>query len=476
MHRLIASTIHQKEETLTLVEKRRLNNLALKKAEKNLWFFFERVNIKSLIARKSFWLTLLLTITCGVIIGVMSWLFLNSLSIVGYFQEHYAFTICLIPLAGLLTAVIYTKFGKGAHRGNNLIIESVNEKADVPLRMAFLAFFFTILTHFSGGSAGREGTAVQMGGSITNKVTKRFHLTDKHRELLILSGISAGFGSVFGTPLAGVFFGMEVCYVGKLRYDALLHCMLSSFIASTVTYILGVSHDSHIINVIPAVTPQFIGIILFAAVIFGITGKLFAITIHKLKGLYGKIFVNYLLRALVSSCIVLFAFLVLNGVRYTGLSTWLIDAGFNGTVQPYDPIMKFGFTSLTLGAGFQGGEVTPLFDIGASLGGWIGQISGVEPSLLAALGLIAVFGCATNTPITTVILGVELFGVQALPYYVIVTVISYYVSGHSSIYSSQIVITSKKLLSKEHVGLRLDALPKRRGNVLRKLFYKEKKT
>lgn len=419
---------------------------------------------------KNLFLTLILTTACGIIIGTISSFFLKSLAFVSNFREHHFFNIYFIPVAGLLTAFIYAKYGKGAHRGNNLIIESVNEKADVPLRMAFLTFFFTILTHFSGGSAGREGTAVQIGGSITNKIAKQLRLNDKTRKLIVLSGISAGFGSVFGTPLAGTFFGLEMCYVGKLSYEALFPCMLSSFTANAVAYLWGITHESHTIKTIPGMTPQFIGIILFSACIFGITGKLFSVVIHKIKGLYSRIFENYLLRAVISACVVLFAIFTLNGFRYEGLSTWLIDAGFNGTVKFYDPLMKFALTGLTLGAGFQGGEVTPLFCIGASLGGWIGQTAGVEPSLLAALGLISVFGCAANTPITTIILGIELFGSPALPYYVIVAIISYYVSGHNGIYSSQIIMTSKRPLSEEHTGLRLDSIPKGEIKLLPKFF------
>lgn len=421
-------------------------------------------------AMKKMLSTVLLTVACGTVIGAASALLLQSLSAINDFRAHRLYTIFLLPLVGMLTALVYKKFGKDAHKGSNLIIQSVNERTEVPLRMSLLSFLFTLLTHFSGGSAGREGTAVQIGGSITNKAASWFHLTGKRRKLLILSGISAGFGSIFGTPLAGTFFGLEMCYVGRLEFEALFPCMLSSFTAFAVTQGLGIRHEVYRIQEFPAVTPQIIGIILLSACAFGITGKLYAIAVHKLKYLFGLLPFHYLLRALVAACIVLSVFLLLGGASYEGLSTWMIDSGFRGEVKPQDPFMKFILTSLTLGAGFQGGEVTPLFDIGASLGGLLGQIGGISPSLLAALGMISVFGSATNAPVTTIILGMELFGTQALPYYVVVAVISYYISGHSGIYSAQVIVTSKKLITRKHTGLRLDAVKSEKKSFHRKPF------
>lgn len=382
-------------------------------------------------------------ILIGLLMGLTSAAFLKTLELVTQWREQHAWLFWLIPAVGVLTALSYTKFGKGAHRGNNLIIDSVHENRDVPFRMTFLTFIFTSLTHLVGGSAGREGTAVQIGGALGHRLGKLIQKDHREQRILVMSGISAGFDSVFGTPLAGAFFGLEMTYIGKLNYEALLPCFLASFVADAITTALGIRHASHAILSVPALTPYTLSITLLAALLFGLVGKYFAVSVHALKQFYAQKIQHEVIRVLIASSFVLVAMIFWGGQAYAGLSTWMIDAGFAGKATLVDPVAKFVLTVLTLGAGFQGGEATPLFDIGASLGSVIGQLSHIEPSLLAALGLIAVFGSAANTPITTIILGIELFGVEAVPYYVIAALVSYYLTGHQGIYSAQKVVTHK---------------------------------
>lgn len=407
--------------------------------------------------RKTFKL-LFLTALGGLIMGVVSKVFLDTLSLVSLFRETHDYILFLLPFVGMLTAFVYKNYGKGSQRGNNLIIDSIYKDSHVPLRMSLFTFVFTVLTHLSGGSAGREGTAVQIGGTITNKLAELFKIDSNDRKILVMSGISAGFGSVFGTPLAGTFFGMEMCFVGKLSYEALLPCFVAAYTSDFITETLGVVHSSHGIVAVPQLTPYVLFVTIIASTSFGITGKYFSVFIRFLKKTYAKIIKNYVLRALLSSTVILFIILAFNLTKYEGLSTWLIDEGFEGNVHFYDPFAKLVLTCMTLGAGFQGGEVTPLFDIGASLGGLIGQLTDVEPSLLAALGLISVFGCATNTPITTIMLGIEMFGTKAVPYYITASLISYYVSGHNGIYQSQIIYTPKFEYLNEHNNLSLEEI------------------
>lgn len=396
------------------------------------------------------------TIIVSIVMGIISAIFLRSLEFVTTLREGFPYLIFLIPIIGVLTAYTYSKYGNGSNRGNNLIIESVHKEVKVPFRMAILTFIFTVLTHLSGGSAGREGTAVQIGGALTNKVANIFKMEHKEKRILIMSGISAAFGSVFGTPLAGTFFGMEVCFIGKLSYEAMIYCFISSYAANFVTESLGINHTVHLIKSVPSITIYTLLIVIISSILFGVFGRMFAKGIHLVKGFYNKNIKNNIYRAIISSIVVLLVIVIFRLYKFEGLSTWLIDSGFSGEVTILDPIKKLILTILTLGAGFQGGEVTPLFDIGASLGGAIGNLTNIEPSLLAAIGMICVFGSATNTPLTTIMFGINLFGGEAVPYYIIGAFISYYVIGHNGIYGAQIINTPKLKRFEEHEGISLE--------------------
>ena len=322
--------------------------------------------------------------------------------------------------------------------------------------MAFLTFIFTILTHLSGGSAGREGTAVQIGGALTNNVANIFKMEHREKRILVMVGISAAFGSIFGTPLAGTFFGMEVCFMGKLSYEAMMYCFIGSYTANFVTEALGIMHQGHVIQSIPSISIYTFLIVVLSSILFGLFGRIFAKGINLVKDFYGKCIKNNIYRALISALVVLLVIVIFRLYDFEGLSIWLVDNGFSGDVSLLDPIKKLVLTVLTLGAGLQGGEVTPLFTIGASLGGAIGNITHIEPSLLAAIGMICVFGSATNTPVTTIMLGINLFGVQAIPYYVIGAFISYYVVGNNSIYEAQIINTPKLRRHERYKGIALE--------------------
>lgn len=380
---------------------------------------------------------ILVSLCCAVVMGIISFVFLKMLGLSSVFREFFPYCIWFLPLSGMLTAFVYKRYGGESSKGNNLIIQSANEGVKVPKRLAFLTFIFTLLTHFSGGSAGREGTAVQIGGTLTSNVADKLGFKNEDRKIIILSGLSAAFGSVFGTPLAGAFFGMEVCCIGQLSVSAVIPCFLSSYLANAVTLLLGATHEVHKISAIPSLDIKSVLVFISASILFGLIGKLFALGVKYLKLLYAKIFKNTVLSALIGSVIVVLLIVLLNLNEYEGLSTWQQTTAFEGNANWYDMPVKFILTTLTLGAGFQGGEVTPLFDIGASFGGWYANMFGIEPSFLAAIGLICVFGSAANTPITTIMLGIELFGAEAVPYFVFASLISFITSGKSGIYSAQ---------------------------------------
>lgn len=388
------------------------------------------------------------SLCCAVVMGIISFVFLKMLGLSSVFREFFPYCIWFLPLSGMLTAFVYKRYGGESSKGNNLIIQSANEGFKVPKRLAFLTFIFTLLTHFSGGSAGREGTAVQIGGTLTSNVDDKLGFKNGDRKIIILSGLSAAFGSVFGTPLAGAFFGMEVCCIGQLSVSAVIPCFLSSYLANAVTLLLGATHEVHKISAIPSLDIKSVLVFISASILFGLIGKLFALGVKYLKLLYAKIFKNTVLSALIGSVIVVLLIVLLNLNEYEGLSTWQQTTAFEGNANWYDMPVKFILTTLTLGAGFQGGEVTPLFDIGASFGGWYANMFGIEPSFLAAIGLICVFGSAANTPITTIMLGIELFGAEAVPYFVLASLISFIASGKSGIYSAQERKLSKNIFTK----------------------------
>lgn len=388
------------------------------------------------------------SLCCAVVMGIISFVFLKMLGLSSVFREFFPYCIWFLPLSGMLTAFVYKRYGGESSKGNNLIIQSANEGVKVPKRLAFLTFIFTLLTHFSGGSAGREGTAVQIGGTLTSNVADKLGFKNEDRKIIILSGLSAAFGSVFGTPLAGAFFGMEVCCIGQLSVSAVIPCFLSSYLANAVTLLLGATHEVHKISAIPSLDIKSVLVFISASILFGLIGKLFALGVKYLKLLYAKIFKNTVLSALIGSVIVVLLIVLLNLNEYEGLSTWQQTTAFEGNANWYDMPVKFILTTLTLGAGFQGGEVTPLFDIGASFGGWYANMFAIEPSFLAAIGLICVFGSAANTPITTIMLGIELFGAEAVPYFVFASLISFIASGKSGIYSAQERKLSKNIFTK----------------------------
>lgn len=391
---------------------------------------------------------ILVSLCCAVVMGIISFVFLKMLGLSSVFREFFPYCIWFLPLSGMLTAFVYKRYGGESSKGNNLIIQSANEGVKVPKRLAFLTFIFTLLTHFSGGSAGREGTAVQIGGTLTSNVADKLGFKNEDRKIIILSGLSAAFGSVFGTPLAGAFFGMEVCCIGQLSVSAVIPCFLSSYLANAVTLLLGATHEVHKISAIPSLDIKSVLVFISASILFGLIGKLFALGVKYLKLLYAKIFKNTVLSAFIGSVIVVLLIVLLNLNEYEGLSTWQQTTAFEGNANWYDMPVKFILTTLTLGAGFQGGEVTPLFDIGASFGGWYANMFGIEPSFLAAIGLICVFGSAANTPITTIMLGIELFGAEAVPYFVFASLISFIASGKSGIYSAQERKLSKNIFTK----------------------------
>ena len=381
----------------------------------------------------------LLAVVVGIIVGAIDALFGRVLLFITDFRtEHYKILLPLLPIAGLLITYMYNKCSKESLKGMSLVLETTQEKREgIPKALIPLVMIGTWITHLFGGSAGREGVAVQIGATLSHNISKKLNLPNNGKVMAIV-GMSAGFGGLFQTPLAALFFAIEVITVGVLEYEALLPAFVGAYVASTTSHLLGLEKFFVNINDTIPIDEKAVVKIIILGIAFGLAGKAFSYSLSKLKVFMGNKFKNpYVRIGVVSIPLAVLLFIVLGG-RYCGLGTNIINNCFNdGTVYSYDFILKIAFTVITLSIGFQGGEVTPLFAIGASLGYVLGGVMGLNPVVTASLGYAAVFGSATNTLIAPMLIGLEVFGSQNMTMFVVVCIIAYVLNGNKSIYSAQ---------------------------------------
>lgn len=399
----------------------------------------------------------------GLLAGSVTAFFLVSLEWATGFRESHLWIIALLPLGGFLIGLSYHLWGSGVVRGNDLLLEEFHSpKKIIPFRMVPLVLFGTILTHLFGGSAGREGTAVQIGGAIADRITRVFRFSKVDRRILLISGISAGFAAVFGTPLAGAIFALEVLVLGRIRLDAIIPSFLAAVLADYVVRLWQVPHTHYEIYSVPSMDPANLLWALLAGIFFGFAARLFSGATH----FWGRLFKSRIkyppLRPVIGGAILAAGIFALGSTRYIGLGIPVIVEAFEEQVLPWDFLLKILLTSFTLGAGFKGGEVTPLFFIGATLGNALVWFIPLPLSLMAGMGFVAVFAGATNTPIACTIMGIELFGIEGGVFIAIACITAYLFSGHTGIYSSQIIGSPKHLFFGPHQGLPVSAIPKKR--------------
>ena len=340
-----------------------------------------------------------------------------------------------LPVIGFCIGWVYHTYGQAAERGTDLILEEIHQpKADVSWRMGPLVLIGTILTHLCGGSAGREGTAVQIGGSLGHQIGTLFKLTGDRRRRLLIAGLSGGFGSVFGVPFAGAVFGVEVVRRGEFAPRVWLECLFTSWGAHLICLAWGVEHTVYALPEVPAPTLRLMLNLCVGALAFGLCARAFVVSSHALRATFRKAIVYAPFRPLVGGLFIVLGYLLLDGERFAGLGVGQIQAALKMPVGPVDFLGKFWFTILTLASGFKGGEVTPLLYIGATLGNSLAHVLALPLSLLAALGMVAVFAGAARTPLACAVMGMEIFGFQFGWYALLACAISYFCSGRQGIY------------------------------------------
>lgn len=375
----------------------------------------------------------------GVVAGLASGAFLLLLERATEYRVAHTQLVWALPVAGLLMGLALERWGRPIRGGNNLVIDTVHEDSpQLPVRMAPMALLGTVYTHLFGGSAGREGTAVQMGASLADWVAHRFRVSALTRRELLAAGIAGGFGSVFGTPIAGTVFGLEVLIAGRVTYEALVPALVAAVVGDLTTRALGVGHTHYPTLASVPLTPLLVGKWLVFGLAVALVAIVFVELTHALKKASARVLPNLPLRMAAGGLAVVALWLLSGTDDYLGLGVPTIVRAFSDPALPWSAFAwKLVFTAVTLSVGFLGGEVTPLFFVGACLGNVLARLLGLPLDLAAGVGLAALFAAAANTPLALSIMAVELLGAAVLPHVVIVSVVAYLLSGHRGIYPSQ---------------------------------------
>ncbi|MES2456392.1 MAG: chloride channel protein [Bacteroidota bacterium] len=377
----------------------------------------------------------LLVLLTSFFAGTLSAIFLIALNSATVFRDLHPWLLYFLPLAGLAVGLLYHYLGNGAERGNNLIFDTIHNPGDViPFKMAPLVLVGTVVTHLFGGSAGREGTALQMSAAAADQLHEPFRLTAEERVILLISALSAGFASVFGTPLAGAIFGIEVLLIRKFPPKAIVPAFAAAFLGAWITELWGVTHTHYHINLVPALSLKGLVYCILAGMAFAIAAVGFVRITHLFSNTFKRIAFAPL-RPFTGGIMVIFFVLTLDAYRYVGLGIPLITGAFESASAPQDFAWKILLTAITLGSGFKGGEVTPLFFIGATLGSALSLILPLPVGLLAGMGFVAVFAGAAKTPLACMVMAMELFGLPSAIFVMVSCMVAYFISGKHSIYN-----------------------------------------
>jgi H+/Cl- antiporter ClcA len=381
----------------------------------------------------------------GITAGFTSWSFNYCLKFAIEARETNPWSIYFLPFVGSIVAWLYVKFGSEIDAGNNLVIDEIHQpQKHIAFRMVPMIFISSTLSHLFGASVGREGAAVQMGAGIADQFNKFVGKFFNNRKIILMMGMSAGFSSLFGAPIAGTIFGMEILFLGSLTYEALFPCLLSSTVGFFTSAYLGIEHMPLAVGDIPHLHPKTVLAALFLGAVCGVIAKFFLWLLHWFKNILAQKFSNPIIRPMIGGGMMIVFYLLINSDRYLNLGEKYIIQSFNQIMYPWDFLGKITSTVISVGAGFRGGEVMSLFYIGATLGNTLSYLVPLAQPICAALGFVAVFAGAVNTPLTAIFLAVEYFGGAISIYAALAVVMSYLISGHEGLYNSQ----RKHLLTK----------------------------
>lgn len=379
----------------------------------------------------------------GLIIGAVGTLFYYCMKNATDLRASYPWLIFLLPVGGLLIVGAYRIMHNDKDTGTNLVLSAIHSGEQIPLKMAPSIFVATVLTHLFGGSAGREGAALQLGGSIGHTLGRQLRFDEKDQHIMIMCGMSAAFSALFGTPLAAAVFSMEVVSVGIMHYSALVPCAISSLVAQGVALWFNIQPEHFTMGLIPDFSLGTAAQTALLAILCAGVSVLFCVTLHTSEHLYQKYMKNPYLRVAAGGVFVIVLTLMVGSQDYNGAGMQVIERCFENEFVPYAFLLKILFTAVTLGAGYKGGEIVPSFFIGATFGSLVGSLMGLSPALTAAIGMGAVFCGVTNCPITSLFICFELFGFEGMPYFLLSIAISYMLSGYYGLYRSQKIVYSK---------------------------------
>ncbi|MCR5177763.1 MAG: chloride channel protein [Lachnospiraceae bacterium] len=388
----------------------------------------------------------------GLLLGVLGAFFYHAIAYATAFRQGHPYVLALLPVGAVIILFLYHIFNDEDDRGTNLVLSAIHRDDNIPLRMAPLIFVSTVFSHFVGASVGREGAALQFGGSIGNNLGKLFRFNDTDKKTMIMVGMSGVFSALFGTPVAAAVFSMEVVSVGIMHYNALMPCVVSSFVAREVARRLGAPAPFFDIGAVPGFDLTGALKITGLAVLCGLISIVFCAALHRGNIIMEVFLKNRYIRALVLGSMILVLTLIVGDQTYNGAGVDYINACMAGDERPFGSVIKIVFTVFSIIAGYKGGEIVPSFFIGASLGSTYGGLIHFSPALCAAVGMGSVFCGVTNCPITSLIICLELFGFDGLPYFALAVAFSYLLSGYYGLYTAQTIVFSKyrsKQINKE---------------------------